>query len=87
MKSHEVETTKKFTIVDLFRYQKLTFITIILAYGFVANSMVYYGLNFNVDSLSGNLYLNRKVILIVKKGSILANSVKYLKTPLRYTFW
>ena len=60
MKSHENEEMKKFSIFDIFRHRKLTYNTVILAYGFFANTMVYYGLNFNVDSLSGNLYLNRK---------------------------
>ena len=55
------EAVKKFTIMDLFCHRLLAKNTLIIAFGFFSGVLGYYGLSFNVSSLSGNLYLNNAI--------------------------
>ena len=50
-----------YTMLDLFKYKSTALISLNIGLAFTANTLVYYGLSFNVDSLSGSVYVNNVV--------------------------
>ena len=60
-KTTEVSSNKTFSIFDLFRHRRMGMVAINIGVCFLVNTLVYYGLSFNVDSLSGNLYVNNVI--------------------------
>ncbi len=57
-----VETkVQTYTMLDLFKYKSTALISLNIGLAFTANTLVYYGLSFNVDSLSGSVYVNNVV--------------------------
>ena len=56
----EVEV-QMYTMLDLFRHKNLALISLNIGSAFIANTLVYYGLSFNVDSLAGSVYVNNVV--------------------------
>ena len=65
-KTTEVSTNKTFSILDLFRHRRMGMVAINIRCCFLVNTLVYYGLSFNVDSLSGNLYVNNVINGVVE---------------------
>ena len=51
-------TSKKYTIIDLFRFRVLRKRSVILAWIWFSTSVGYYGISLNISSLAGNKYLN-----------------------------
>ena len=51
----------KFTILDLFRHKEMAIVSINVGVAFMVNTLVYYGLSFNVQSLAGDLYVNNAI--------------------------
>ncbi|XP_030833206.1 organic cation transporter protein [Strongylocentrotus purpuratus] len=49
---------KHFTLLDLIRTRNMRKLTIIMAFVWFVNSVIYYGLSLNTDSLAGDPYLN-----------------------------
>ena len=85
----EVENGKTSSIIDLFRYRSMGMVAINIGICFLVNTLVYYGLSFNVDSLAGSLYVNNVInglveliayilcmVLMDKLGSIRKFSMK-----------
>ena len=52
---------ESYTMLDLFKYRSTALISLNIGLAFTANTLVYYGLSFNVDSLSGSVYVNNVV--------------------------
>ena len=52
---------KSSSLVDIFRDPAMTKVSVNIGVAFVVNVLVYYGLSYNVDSLSGNLYTNNAI--------------------------
>jgi len=52
---------KQFSIIDLFRDCRMGLVALNVGIAFMVNTLVYYGLSFNVDSLAGNLYVNNVI--------------------------
>ena len=65
-KTSEVSSNKTFSIFDLFRHRKMGMVAMNIGCCFLVNTLVYYGLSFNVDSLSGNLYVNNVINGVVE---------------------
>ncbi|CBY15577.1 unnamed protein product [Oikopleura dioica] len=55
------EEVKNLTILDLFSHRLLAKNAMIVAFGFFSAVLSYYGMSFNVSSLSGDLYLNNSI--------------------------
>ena len=55
------EKVKNLTILDLFSHRLLAKNAMIVAFGFFSAVLSYYGMSFNVSSLSGDLYLNNSI--------------------------
>ncbi|XP_041465548.1 solute carrier family 22 member 21-like [Lytechinus variegatus] len=49
---------KRYTVIDLVRTRNLRKLTIIMVFVWFVNSVIYYGLSLNTDSLAGDPYLN-----------------------------
>ncbi|CAG5108274.1 Oidioi.mRNA.OKI2018_I69.chr1.g3718.t1.cds [Oikopleura dioica] len=52
---------EQYSILDLFRHRNLSIVSILVGVAFVANTLVYYGLVFNVARFAGNLYVNNTI--------------------------
>ncbi|CAG5081478.1 Oidioi.mRNA.OKI2018_I69.PAR.g9887.t1.cds [Oikopleura dioica] len=60
-KGEEEAEVKKFTILDLLKHKEMRKVALIMGFGFISTVLSYYGLSFNVSSISGNLYLNNTI--------------------------
>ena len=56
-----VSDSKTFSILDLFSHRQMGMVALNIGICFLVNTLVYYGLSFNVDSLSGSLYVNNVI--------------------------
>ena len=52
---------KQFSILDLFRDRKMALVAANIGVAFMVNTLVYFGLSYNVAALSGNLYVNNVI--------------------------
>ncbi|XP_078362537.1 organic cation transporter protein-like [Oculina patagonica] len=57
--------TKKYGILDVIRTPKLRKRTLIMFFNWNVNSIIYYGINYNVHNLAGNVYLNLFLLVMV----------------------
>ena len=55
------KSEKSLTLRDIFRDSTMTWVSLNIGVAFVVNVLVYYGLSYNVNSLSGNLYANNAI--------------------------
>ncbi|GFO45734.1 solute carrier family 22 member 21 [Plakobranchus ocellatus] len=69
------EKKKKYTFLDLFKRKRSAMITIIFAYQWAMLGIVYYGINFGVNSFVGNLYLNIFILNAVQVAGYLSMMV------------
>ncbi|XP_033099017.1 organic cation transporter 1-like [Anneissia japonica] len=72
--NEEVEKSKKIhTILDMIKTPRLRKITILMAYIWFVDSMVYYGLSHNSSKIAGNRFINFLVITVAEfPASLLA---------------
>ena len=55
------EKIQEYTILDLFRHKKLALASANLGFAFLVNSLVFFGLTFNLVSFSGSVYVNNTI--------------------------
>lgn len=56
---------EKYGILDTVKTPKLRKRTLIMFFNWCANALVFYGLNYNIRNLAGNMYLNFFLLLVV----------------------
>ncbi|XP_052214194.1 solute carrier family 22 member 6-like [Dreissena polymorpha] len=58
IESKQLKSPKKSAFLDLFRSKQLLRLTVLLASNWVALGLITYGINYGIQGLSGNVYLN-----------------------------
>ena len=62
--NHEEKKQIKGTILDLFKYRSVRYITIILSLGWFCNSTLFYGLVIGIKTLKGSQYRNSAILYL-----------------------
>ena len=77
-KDDEENVVDQYTILDLFRHKDLALATANIGFAYMVNSMVFYGLTFNLVSYAGSIYINNTINGIVGLvGYVLVQSCKF----------
>lgn len=58
---NEKAKAEQYTILDLFRHKSLALVSLNVGFAFLVNTLVYYGLSFNVASFAGSIYVNNTI--------------------------
>ncbi|KAK3105862.1 hypothetical protein FSP39_007255 [Pinctada imbricata] len=66
LKGMERETKRTYTLLDIFKSRFLRKNTLLHAFMWMTCAYVYYAISFNVQKLSGNIYLNMSLLSIVE---------------------
>ncbi|CAG5108361.1 Oidioi.mRNA.OKI2018_I69.chr1.g3758.t1.cds [Oikopleura dioica] len=53
--------SEEYTILDMFRHKNMASVSANVGFAFFVNTMVYYGLSFNVASFAGSIYVNNTI--------------------------
>ncbi|CAG5108276.1 Oidioi.mRNA.OKI2018_I69.chr1.g3719.t1.cds [Oikopleura dioica] len=65
-KEAEEVNAEQYTILDLFRHRDLALVSLNVGFAFLVNTLVYYGLSFNVASFAGSIYVNNTINGVVE---------------------
>ena len=77
-KDDDENRVDQYTILDLFRHKDLALASANIGFAYMVNSMVFYGLTFNLVSYAGSIYINNTINGIVGLvGYVLVQSSKF----------